>query len=149
MCGRKSQPNKFQKVKTYTNDFESCFKIVKAIDEEEVICEGCRRAIEEHRRTGKSFHHVSAISSYYLTFEASLSCKRFKLFQKIKFNTRLCFCLKVCWHESQPARTITETQKSMSSKEMSDSGSTRDMLVIPQESVSEMEEKLRILSESK
>ena len=32
---------------------------------------------------------------------------------------------------------------------MSDSGNTRDMVVIPQESLLEMEEKLRILSESK
>ena len=77
----------------------------------------------------------------FLTFEASFSCKRFKLqvqltlkqfCLKIKFDTRLCFCLNVCWHGSQPARTITETQKSMSSKEMSDSGNTRDMVVIPQ-----------------
>ena len=27
-CRRKSQPSKFQKVKAYTSDFESCFKIV-------------------------------------------------------------------------------------------------------------------------
>ena len=65
VCRKKSQPNNFQKVKAYINDFESCFKMVKAIDEDEVICEGCRRAVEEHRRTGKSFHHVSAISNYY------------------------------------------------------------------------------------
>ena len=26
---------------------------------------GGRRAVEEHRRTGNSFQHVSAISSYY------------------------------------------------------------------------------------
>ena len=58
VCGRKSQPRKFQKVKAYTNDFESCFKIVKAIDENEDICEGCRRAVKEHRRTGKLFHHL-------------------------------------------------------------------------------------------
>ena len=64
VCGRKSQPSKFEKVKAYTNDFESCFKIVKAIDENEDICEGCRRAVEEHRRTGESFYHVSVISSY-------------------------------------------------------------------------------------
>ena len=64
VCGRKSQPSEFQKVKAYKNDFESCFRIVKAIDENEDICEGCRRAVEQHRRTGKSFHHVSVISSY-------------------------------------------------------------------------------------
>ena len=52
--------------------------------------------------------------------------------------------LKVCWHESQPARTITETQKV---KEKSESDSTREMVVISKESLLDMEEKLRILSE--
>ena len=54
VSGRKSQPCYFQKR-----------KVMRAIDAEDVICEGCRRIVEEHRRTGNSFQHVSAISSYY------------------------------------------------------------------------------------
>ena len=40
-------------------------KVMRAIEAEDAICEGCRRIVEEHRRTGNSFQHVSAISSYY------------------------------------------------------------------------------------
>ena len=65
VCKKKSQPSPFQKTKAYTNDFESCFGIRIAIDDNKLICEGCRRAVQEHRRTGKSFHHVSAVSSYF------------------------------------------------------------------------------------
>ena len=66
VCGRKSQPRYFQKAKSYEKEFKCCFGIVgRAIDTEDVICEGCRRAVEEHRRTGNSFQHVSAISSYH------------------------------------------------------------------------------------
>ena len=66
VCGRKSQPRYFQKAKSYEKEFKCCFGMVgRAIDTEDVICEGCRRAVEEHRRTGNSFQHVSAISSYY------------------------------------------------------------------------------------
>ena len=66
VCGRKSQPRYFQKAKSYEKEFKCCFGIVgRAIDTEDVICEGCRRAVEEHRRTGNSFQHVSAISCYH------------------------------------------------------------------------------------
>ena len=66
VCGRKSQPRYFQKAKSYEKEFKCCFGIVgRAIDTEDVICEVCRRAVEEHRRTGNSFQHVSAISCYH------------------------------------------------------------------------------------
>ena len=66
VCGRNSQPRYFQKAKSYEKEFKCCFGIVgRAIDTEDVICEGCRRAVEEHRRTGNSFQHVSAISCYH------------------------------------------------------------------------------------
>ena len=64
VCRKKSQLSPFQKAKAYTDDFDSCFGIRTAIDDDKLICEGCRRALQEHRRTGKSFHHVSAVSTY-------------------------------------------------------------------------------------
>ena len=72
-----SQLRPFQKVKAYTNDLESCFGIRAAIDDDKLItCEACRRALQESRRTGKSFHHVSAVSSH-LNILSFLTCKRF------------------------------------------------------------------------
>ena len=44
---------------------------------------------------------------------------------------------------------LPKHKRSMSSKEKSDSDSTREMVVISKESLLEMEEKLQILSESK
>ena len=61
VCKKKSQLSPFQKAKAYTDDLESCFGIRTVIDDDKVICEGCRRAVQEHRRTGKSFRHVSAV----------------------------------------------------------------------------------------
>ena len=54
VCKKKSQLSPFQKAKAYKNDVEYC-----------------------HRRTGKSFHHVSAVSSYFLTFCLPLSANAF------------------------------------------------------------------------
>ena len=42
----------FQKEKDYTIDFESCFMVVWAIDIDDVIGEGCKRPVEEHKRIG-------------------------------------------------------------------------------------------------
>ena len=42
----------FQKEKDYTIDFESCFMVVWAIDIDNVIGEGCKRPVEEHKRIG-------------------------------------------------------------------------------------------------
>ena len=65
VCNKKSQLIPFQRAKAYTNDLESCFGIRAAIDDDKlIICEACRRALQEHRRTGKSFHHVNAVSSH-------------------------------------------------------------------------------------
>ena len=41
----------FQKAKDCSNDFESCLMIIWAIDVD-VICEGCKRPVEEHKRIG-------------------------------------------------------------------------------------------------
>ena len=54
VCKKRSQLRPFQKAKAYTNDLESCFGIRAAIDDDKfIICEACRRALQEHRRTGK------------------------------------------------------------------------------------------------
>ena len=64
VCKKKSQLRPFQKVKAYTKYVESCFGIRTTIDDNLIICKACRRVLQEHRRTGKSFHHVSAVSNY-------------------------------------------------------------------------------------
>ena len=38
--------------KDFTNDFEFFLVIVWAMDVDDVICEGCKRPIEEHKRIG-------------------------------------------------------------------------------------------------
>ena len=48
MCGRKL----FQNEKDCTNNFESCLVIVWAIDVYDVIFEGCKWPVEEHKRIG-------------------------------------------------------------------------------------------------
>ena len=63
VCGKKSQQIYFRDASAYTGDLESCFGILSTFAGD--ICEGCRRAIQEHRRSGKTFHHVSFVSSYY------------------------------------------------------------------------------------
>ena len=62
ICGRKSQPCNFQNADAYADDFVSCFGtgVLKETTHRE-ICEGCRRAVQEYRMTGKTFHHVSRI----------------------------------------------------------------------------------------
>lgn len=60
VCGKKSQSRPFQKVEAYVKELEFCFGVVLTDGTNAgVICEGCRRAVQEHRRTGKRFHHVS------------------------------------------------------------------------------------------
>jgi hypothetical protein len=64
VCGKKSQKNNvFQDAEAYLVDFASCFNIhIVDNTNSQRICEGCRRAVREHRRTGKIFHHVSGFS---------------------------------------------------------------------------------------
>ena len=54
MCGRKSQGSPFRHVEQ-NNELEVCFGEQALGD----ICETCRRALQVHRNTGKTFHHVS------------------------------------------------------------------------------------------
>ena len=65
---KKSELSPFQKAKAYTNDVKSCFGMTIVKNAEELF--------QEHRRTGKSFHHV-VVSSYFLTFCLSLSANAF------------------------------------------------------------------------
>ena len=66
VCVTKSQSRYFQKAKIYEKEFKCCFGMIRrVIYAEDVICEGCRKAVEEQRRTGNSFQYVSAISSYH------------------------------------------------------------------------------------
>ena len=144
VCGRKSQPRYFQKAKSYKKEFKCCFGIVgRAIDTEDVICEGCRRAVEEHRRTGNSFFSMLVLS-HVITEHL-----KYPLTQKLKFNLSFFFVQKfVDMNRNQRGR-IPKHKRSMLSKEKSDSSSTREMVVVSRESLLEMEEKLRILSASK
>ena len=114
----------------------------RAIDAEDVICEGCRRIVEEHRRTGNSFQHVSAISSYHWTLEVPT-------YAKIKIQPKFFFVQKfVDMNHNQRGR-IPKHKRSILSKEKSDGNSAREMVVVSSERLLEMEEKLRILSASK
>ena len=36
-------------MKGCTNDFKSCLVIVWAFDVDDIICEGCKRPVEEHK----------------------------------------------------------------------------------------------------
>ena len=54
----------FQEAKDYKDDSESCLMIVWAINEDDVICERCKRSVEEHKRIGWYTFIVSFISSY-------------------------------------------------------------------------------------
>ena len=45
VCRKKSQLSLFQKAKAYTDDFDSCFGIRTAIDDDELICERYRSAV--------------------------------------------------------------------------------------------------------
>ena len=63
-CGKKSQNILFRSSASYFNDLEACFGFnpidVNAAD----ISEGCRRAVQEYRSTGKIFHHVSVACQF-------------------------------------------------------------------------------------
>ena len=45
----------FLKTKDYTIDLESCAMIFGAIDVDDVICEGCKRPVEEHSRRAQTY----------------------------------------------------------------------------------------------
>ena len=49
---KKLKGSYFQKAKDCTNNLESCLVIVWAINVNDVICEGCKRPVEEIERIG-------------------------------------------------------------------------------------------------
>ena len=54
VCGKKSQGSPFRHVEK-NEELEVCFGVRASGD----ICEACRRALQDHRNTGKTYHHVS------------------------------------------------------------------------------------------
>ena len=113
----------FQKAKDCTNEFESCLVIVWAIDIDDVICEGCKRPVEEHLLV--YFYRFIAMSSYRWSFEVpnflwaffsaptvpllqctSILAKKLSL-QKFMF----CFISFFFLHKSQPAGPVIKTNK--------------------------------------
>ena len=68
----------FQEAKDYTDDSGSCLMIVWAINEDDVICERCKRYVEEHKRIGWYTFIVSLLSQVTVDHSKnSLSCKRY------------------------------------------------------------------------
>lgn len=59
ICGKKSQLIDFQNLYTYVDELRSCFDVNPEATRSNDICEGCRRAVQVHRVTGKTFFHVS------------------------------------------------------------------------------------------
>ena len=60
------------------NDFKSCLLIVWAIDVDDVISEGCKRPVEEHKRIGQRTFIVSLLSQVIVDrLKYSLSSDRF------------------------------------------------------------------------
>ena len=68
VCGRKSQETRFRSASPYAEDLENCFggNLRLSASSTADICEGCRRALQEHRRTGQTFHHVSFETSFFV-----------------------------------------------------------------------------------
>lgn len=61
ICGKKSQRSPFRCVKSNA-DLEACFGFLEKTTAD--ICEACRKALQQYRNNGKTFHHVSV----FLTF---------------------------------------------------------------------------------
>ena len=61
ICGKKSQRTPFRCVKSNV-DLEACFGFLEKTSGD--ICEACRKALQQYRNNGKTFHHVSV----FLTF---------------------------------------------------------------------------------
>ena len=61
ICGKSSQRTPFRCVKSNA-DLEACFGFLEKKSGD--ICEACRKALQQYRNNGKTFHHVSV----FLTF---------------------------------------------------------------------------------
>lgn len=64
VCGKKSQKIPFRSSASYFYDLEACFGYNPIDGNAGDICEGCRRAVQEYRNTGKTFHHVSVVRHF-------------------------------------------------------------------------------------
>ena len=85
-CGKKSQNIPFRSSASYFNDLEACFGFnpidVNAAD----ICEGCRRAVQEYRNTGKIFHHVSVACQFLFSRKHFTTVHELKLVKRPSIN---------------------------------------------------------------
>ena len=61
ICGKKSQRTSFRSVQSNA-DLEACFGLQEKTSGD--ICEVCRKALQQYKNNGKTFHHVSV----FLTF---------------------------------------------------------------------------------
>ena len=68
----------FQKAKDCTNGFESCLVIVWVMDIYNVICEGRKGPVEEHKRNGLSYTLIASLLSQVMVdrLKYSLCCRR-------------------------------------------------------------------------
>ena len=63
ICGKKSQRTSFRTVQSNA-DLEACFGLQELEKTSGDICEVCRKALQQYKNNGKTFHHVSV----FLTF---------------------------------------------------------------------------------
>ena len=69
ICGKKSQRTPFRCVKSNA-DLEACFGFLEKTSGD--ICEACRKALQQYRNNGKTFHHVNV-------FDIDRCCMQLKL----------------------------------------------------------------------
>lgn len=61
ICGKKSQKTPFRGVHRQSNaDLQACFGFLETTSGD--ICEACRKALQQYRSNGKTFHRVSVFS---------------------------------------------------------------------------------------
>ena len=58
VCGKKAENIPFRSSASYFYDLESYFGLNPVDVNAGDICEGCRRAVQQYRSTGKTSHHV-------------------------------------------------------------------------------------------
>ena len=175
VCGKKSQTKcRFSNAETYAADFAGCFGFTIEFTGPGEICERCRRAVHEHRRNGRTFYHVSCIIKYnqlktvtnkYWSFYnqcstwqaicTSICCKNIYLSNKFKKKWNVVFYKLVDLNLHKRGRAAKVRQGSTSRRCLQeDSHSTQpqdscsETVVVPKAVFEEMEDTLKMLSES-
>ena len=99
--GKKSQNIPFRSSVSYFYDLEACYGFNPIAVNAGDICEGCRRAVQEYRSTGKTFHHVSVACHFlfsrkhFTTVRLTWAKREMKLVKKCLVSTS-CITLKEC-----------------------------------------------------